>query len=61
MRSPSLLSGPKIDKAYFEGSNPKMLLQRPPEKLDFNGGICIWSNIFRFEASKKALRILGPY
>ena len=27
MRSPSLLSGLKIRKAYFESSNPKMLLQ----------------------------------
>ena len=25
MKSPSLLSGPKIRKAYFETSNPKML------------------------------------
>ena len=25
MSSPSLLSGPKIRKAYFETSNPKML------------------------------------
>ena len=30
MRNPSLLSGPKIRKAYFEVSNPKMLLQCPP-------------------------------
>ena len=27
MRSPSLLYGPKIRKAYFEASSPKMLLQ----------------------------------
>ena len=27
MKSPSLLSGPKIHKAYFEASNSKMLLQ----------------------------------
>ena len=27
MRSPSLLSRPKIHKAYFEASNPKMLLK----------------------------------
>ena len=27
MRSPSLLSGPKIRKAYFEALNPKILLQ----------------------------------
>ena len=27
MRSPLLLSGPKILKAYFKASNPKMLLQ----------------------------------
>ena len=35
MRSPSLLSGPKISKAYFGASNRKMLLDRPPLKLDF--------------------------
>ena len=39
MRSPSLLSGPKIRKAYFEASNPIMLLHRPPLKSDFNGGL----------------------
>ena len=44
MRSPSLSSGPKIRKAYFEASNPKMLIQWPPLKSDFNGGL--WSNIF---------------
>ena len=33
MRSPSLLSGPKI-----EGSNRKMLLHRTPLKSDFKGG-----------------------
>ena len=38
MRSPLLLSGPKICKAYFEASNPKMLLHRLPLKLDFKGG-----------------------
>ena len=38
MRSPSLLSGPKISKAYFEASNRKMLLHRPPLKSDFKGG-----------------------
>ena len=30
MRSPSLLSGPKIRKTYFEASNRKMLIHRPP-------------------------------
>ena len=39
MRSPSLLSGPKIRKAYFEASNRKMLLDRPPLKSDFKGVI----------------------
>ena len=48
MRSTSLLSEPKIRKAYFEASNRKM----------FNGDH--WSNIFGFEASKQALRIFGP-
>ena len=37
MRSPTLLSGPKIRKAYFEVSNPKMLLHRPPLKSNFKG------------------------
>ena len=54
MRSPSLLSGPKIRKACFETSNPKNLVHRPPLKSDFKGGHC------RFEASKQALRIFGP-
>ena len=39
MRSPSLLSGPKIRNAYFEVSNRKMLLHRPPLKSDFKGVI----------------------
>ena len=39
MRSPSLLSGPKNHKAYFEDSNPKMLLHRAPLKSDFKGVI----------------------
>ena len=39
MRSPSLLSGPKIRKAYFEASNPKILLHRPPLRSDFRGVI----------------------
>ena len=38
MRSPSLLSGPKIRKGYFETSNPKILIRRPPLKSDFKGG-----------------------
>ena len=37
MRSPSFLSGPKIRKAYFEASNRKMLLHRPPLKSDLRG------------------------
>ena len=48
--SPLLLSGPKIRKAYFSASNSKMLLQWPPLKSDFNGGL--WSKNFRFETSK---------
>ena len=39
MRSPSLLSGPKIRKAYFEASYRKMLIHRPPLKSDFKGVI----------------------
>ena len=38
MRSPSLLSGQNIRKAYFEASNQKMLHHRPPLKSDFKGG-----------------------
>ena len=52
MRSPSLLSGPKIRNAYFEVSNRKMLLHRPPLKSDL-------INIFGFEPSKQALRSDG--
>ena len=37
MRSPSLLSGPKIRKAFFEASNRKMLLHRLSIKSDFKG------------------------
>ena len=37
MRSPSLLSKPKIRKAYFEASNLKFLLHRPPLISDFMG------------------------
>ena len=54
MRSPSLLSGPKIHKAYFEASNIKMLHQWPFDPMT------LWGNIFGFEASKLALRIFGP-
>ena len=39
MKSPSLLSGPKIRKANFEASNRKMLLHRRPLKSDFKGVI----------------------
>ena len=39
MRSPSLSSGQKIIKAYFEASNRKMLLHRSTLKSDFNGVI----------------------
>ena len=39
MRIPSLVSGLKIRKAYFEVSNPKMFLHRPPLKSDFKGVI----------------------
>ena len=39
MRSLSLLSGPKIRKAYFEASNPKYLFHRPPLKSYFRGVI----------------------
>ena len=39
MRIPSLLSGPKIRKAYFEASYRKMLIHRPPLKSDFKGVI----------------------
>ena len=38
MRSPSLLSGPKIRKAFFDASNRKNLLDRPLLKSDFEGG-----------------------
>ena len=38
MKSPSLIFGPKIRKAYFEASNRKMLLHRHPLKSDFKGG-----------------------
>ena len=37
MRSPSLLSGPKIRKAYFQDSNRKMLIHRPPLNSYFKG------------------------
>ena len=37
MRIPSLLSGPKNRKAYFEASNPKVLLQSPPWNLILMG------------------------
>ena len=50
MRIPSLLSGPKIRKAYFEASNPKILLHTPPSKSDFRGVIKVKK--IRFEASK---------
>ena len=36
MRSPSLLSGPKIRKAYFETSSSKILIYRPPLKSVYN-------------------------
>ena len=39
MRSPTLLYGPKIRKAYFEASNPKNLIHSPPSKSDFRGVI----------------------
>ena len=39
MRSPLLLSGPKIRKAYFEASNPNFLLHRPPLKSYYRGVI----------------------
>ena len=57
MRSPPLLSGPKIRKAYFDASNPKMLLQSPTIKSDLMG---VFKQHFLFEGSKKALRIFGP-
>ena len=37
MRSPILLSGPKIRKAYFEASNPKNCFHRPPSTSNFRG------------------------
>ena len=49
MRS-ALLSGPKIRKAYFEASNRKMLLHRPPLKSDFEITFL----------DLKALRIFSP-
>ena len=42
MRSSSLLSGPKIHKAYFEASNIKMLHQWPFDPMT------LWGNIFGF-------------
>ena len=35
MRSPSLLSGPKIRKAFFEASNTKIVTSMTPQKSDF--------------------------
>ena len=59
MRSPSLLSGPKIRKAYFEASNPKNLLHRPQLKSDFR--VVIEVNFLDLKPqAKKALRIFGP-
>ena len=57
MRSPLLLSGPNIRKAYFEASNRRMLFHRPPLKSDLKSWLCC--NIFGFEASKYALRFFG--
>ena len=42
MRSPLLLSGPKIRKAYFEASNTKNLIHTPPSKSDFRGVIKVF-------------------
>ena len=39
MRRPSLLSGPKIRKAYFEASNPKTIISMTPLNSHFNWGI----------------------
>ena len=50
MRIPSLLSGPKIRKSYFEALYRKMLIHRPPLKSDFKRVIEV--TFFGFEASK---------
>ena len=39
MKVPTLLSGPKIRKAYFEPSNPNILIHTPQSKSDFRGVI----------------------
>ena len=60
LRSPSRLPGPKIGKAYFDTSNRKMLLHRPPLKSYFKGGHWSKDVLMRspvYVASEKSLKI----
>ena len=48
MRSPSLLSGPKIRKAFFEASNPKNVTSMTPQKNLISKFFHIFPKIFFF-------------
>ena len=61
MRSPSLLSGQKIRKAYFEASNRKMLLRRPdphPLKSDLMGVIEV--TFLELKPQNRLYEFFGP-
>ena len=60
MKSPSLLSGPKIHKAYSEASYRKMLIHRPPLKSDFNGVIEVRILDLKHQSRLYEIRIIGP-